>query len=136
MSPEAELEAEPEATPRDSFSFDSLLMGKKKTLSFNTLTPEQQLIAKTEIEKIYIQLDLSPRKNRVSLISDSGQSDAQIDSNVKHIRGILRFAALIGDYQSMIILGDYPPKFCPSISSNSINLYLRYKLKSNKGFYY
>ncbi|KAI8854053.1 hypothetical protein BC829DRAFT_439525 [Chytridium lagenaria] len=46
----------------------------------------------------------------------------------KHFRGLRKFFERIGDYDSLIILEEKPPKhFCPSMRPESIDLYVQWK---------
>ena len=50
-------------------------------------------------------------------------------SYAKHYVGLYKFAAIIGDYESLLILEPAAPTtFCPSMKATTVALYMRYKL--------
>jgi hypothetical protein len=66
------------------------------------------------------------------LISDTGGSGNTHSADVKSIRGLTYFFGLIGDYSSLLILNDRPPRQCPSMNAESLVLFLRYKSPARK----
>ena len=67
------------------------------------------------------------------LLPESGASGNTTLADIKTINALKFFFCLIGDAESSIILMDCPPEKCPSMSDESLSLFLKYKNPTNKG---
>lgn len=54
------------------------------------------------------------------------------DSYETHFRQLWKFCAIIGDYDSMLLLLKHPPKHCPAMSVDTVEQFFRFK-RYNKG---
>ena len=62
----------------------------------------------------------------------SGDMVHTTKADLKSITGLKFYCTLVGDYESLIFLGDDAPALCPSIHPNTICNFLRYKSHTNK----
>ena len=101
----------------------------KKRLKMTTESQEYENLIADHTKKVlnYVQskgLTLGPAK---PLITDSGDAVNTNLADIKTIKGLAHFFAMIGDLESSIMLIDTPPEKCPSMSANSLMLFLKFK---------
>jgi hypothetical protein len=66
-----------------------------------------------------------------SLVGNQVLAKNSKNDYLKHINGLKYFCAMIGDYESMLMLSDYAPKpMAPSIKSSTVSEFVRWKRNS------
>ncbi|CEP02275.1 hypothetical protein PBRA_002540 [Plasmodiophora brassicae] len=101
---------------------------RPRLVSAFTLTAAQEdLVARRvaeEIEKLELQVNEEDRRKVFGNRVLAERSEA---SYYVHYRGLKYFCALIGDYKSLILLGDRIPKYAPSMLARTIVRYMDWK---------
>ena len=101
-------------------------------VGYSHTTPEKfQLLAEAGVvaEREKLGLTELVEKPCLKLLAEG-----TINAYEKHTRLLKHFCALVGDYESLIILQHkVPDHFCPSINPETIAMVIRYKEEKMKG---
>lgn len=92
------------------------------------LSPFLEAKTKAEIELLMDELDFNSSSTSKSRVGSRPIAQSTLLAYQKHYNGLKYFFSLIGDYESLLILLEYPPEpFCPSMDPNSIALFINWK---------
>ena len=93
------------------------------------LSESRQAYVDGQVKLALKKLDLKFSGVKSSLTGDRVLAKNTSDSYLSNLRQLRYFLSLIGDWESLIILGDNSPEFAPSIRVESLVLFLDWKVK-------
>ena len=92
------------------------------------MSKEIQDLARVGIMELLRKLNSTRSTTPKRLVGTCPISDNTERENKKMFHGLYYYCSLIGDYESMLMLEEYPPEeFCPSMSPHTIADFIRFK---------
>ncbi|KAI9359581.1 hypothetical protein DFJ73DRAFT_902032 [Zopfochytrium polystomum] len=91
------------------------------------IAPQIHALAVAGVDAKIAELGLQQGTTTSCPLADRNYKDTTRKAAQKHINLLKFFFSLIGDYESLIILEDTPPDFCPSMDYKSLILVLKFK---------
>ena len=91
---------------------------------------------KVGLERIMIELGLQLSEEGYKLTRNRPLADKSAQTYGNQYRGLMYFCSLLGDYESMLILKENRPRFCPAMSPRMIANFIKFKrLKRGRDIY-